>query len=130
VRGKSSQQRNTFNARRFHRHPKDRVGKLRAWDLAIWQGLHATLPEMRFAANLLSDGLRVIYRSKLKASVERELNWVGAVNGKGNPGITQFADLCELFDLEPQAVMADIFHDVRAGLIVAKGIACAKADRT
>lgn len=122
MRGKSSQQRNTFNARRFHRHPRDKVGKLRAWDLAIWSGLHATLPELRFAANLLADGLRLIYRSKSRAAVERELNWVGAVNGECNPCITQFADLCELFDIEPTAVMADVFHDVRAGLIVAKGV--------
>lgn len=124
MRGKSSQQRNTFNARRFHRHSKDKVGKLRAWDIAIWDGLHATLPVLRFAANLLSDGLRIIYRSKSKVAVERELNWMLAVNGECNPCITQFDELCELFDLEPSAVMADVMSDVHKGLIVVKGLTC------
>ena len=119
-----SSQRNYSLARRFHRHPRDKCGRLRRWDIAIWNGLHSRIPATRFCANLLSDGLRIIYRSSHRVAVQRELSWLCDENGEVNPLFTSFTALAELFDLEPDRVRADVWEDVKQGRITAKGILC------
>jgi hypothetical protein len=68
----------------------------------------------------LADGLRIIYRSRHRVAVQRELAWL--VAEEHHSALTSFAGLAELFDLDPKHVRADILQDVRKARVAVKGL--------
>ncbi len=100
-------------AKRFHRHPNDGCGRLRYWEVAVWNNLHSRLPGRRFCANLLADALYIIYRSRKVADVHEEFDWLMANTPADD--IQGFIGLTEIFDIEPEDVRGAVLRDISAG---------------
>lgn len=73
-------------------------------------------------ANVLADGIYIIYRSRRRKAVERELRWLCSVD---DGTLYSFGTLAVAFDLEPDDIKRDILADVKAGKIAAEGVRCA-----
>lgn len=84
-------------------------------------GLCAREPERRLWANVLSDALYIVYRSRHRADVQRELAWIMATT-RGS--LQHFEDLAEVFDIEADDLRRDVRRDIESGRIRAKRITC------
>lgn len=104
-------------SQRFHRRAGDGVGRLRRWEVTLWERLHKKHPETVLWAAVLADALRVIYRSSGAARVRRELAWLTAPRGDY---LGDFANLCEANDIDPDDVRRAVLADVAAGKLKAK----------
>jgi len=100
--------------RRFHRRPGE---KLRYWELAVFEGLHAKQPERRLWANVIADALYIVYRMKDRFVVRPELEWLLSP-ARGT--LMCFEDLAPVFDIDPADVRRDVLSDIAGGKIKAR----------
>lgn len=85
---------------------------LRRWELRVNEALLSRDPCTRFLATVMAEAMLDLYQRGSRRYAEDALAWL---NARGNGWLCDFENLCDVLDVDPQRMRADVRDDVRSG---------------